>query len=31
MQAPRKPHLEAAKRILKYIYSTIDMGLFFKK
>jgi len=31
MEAPRKPHLEAAKRILKYVYSTIDMGLFFKK
>jgi len=30
MQEPRKPHLEAAKRILKYVYSTIDMGLFFK-
>lgn len=29
MQRPRKPHLEAAKRILKYINSTSDMGLFF--
>ncbi|XP_060211792.1 uncharacterized protein LOC132639357 [Lycium barbarum] len=31
MQPPRKPHLEAAKRILKYINSTSDMGLFFQK
>ncbi|XP_075076286.1 secreted RxLR effector protein 161-like [Nicotiana tabacum] len=31
MQRPRKPHLEAAKRILKYINSISDMGLFFKK
>jgi hypothetical protein len=31
MQAPRKPHLEAAKRTLKYVYSTLDMGLFYKK
>ncbi|XP_033508451.1 secreted RxLR effector protein 161-like [Nicotiana tomentosiformis] len=31
MQKPRKPHLEAAKRVLKYINSTSDMVLFFKK
>ncbi|KAG6509746.1 hypothetical protein ZIOFF_027751 [Zingiber officinale] len=31
MQAPRKPHLEEAKNILKYINSTLDMGLFYKK
>ncbi|KAG6477308.1 hypothetical protein ZIOFF_066561 [Zingiber officinale] len=31
MQAPKKPHLEEAKNILKYINSTLDMGLFYKK
>ncbi|XP_070043266.1 uncharacterized mitochondrial protein AtMg00810-like [Nicotiana tomentosiformis] len=31
MQRPRKPHLEAANRILKYINSTSDMSLFFQK
>lgn len=31
MQSPRKPHLEVAKRILKYINSTLDMDLFFQK
>ncbi|XP_070024854.1 uncharacterized mitochondrial protein AtMg00810-like [Nicotiana sylvestris] len=31
MQRPRKPHLETAKRILKYINLTLDMGLFFQK
>jgi len=31
MQSPRKPHLEAAKKILKYVNSTLDMGLFFEK
>lgn len=31
MKSPRKPHLEAAKKILKYINSTYDMGLFFKR
>lgn len=31
MQAPRRPHLDAIKRILKYVHSIIDMGLFFKK
>ncbi|GKV11936.1 hypothetical protein SLEP1_g23148 [Rubroshorea leprosula] len=31
MQAPRKPHLEAAKKILKYVNTTLDMGLFYKK
>ena len=28
MQTPQKPHLEARKRTLKYVYSTLDMGLF---
>lgn len=31
MQNPQKPHLDAAKRILKYVYATLDMGLMFKK
>ena len=31
MKSPRKPHLEAAKKILKYVNSTLDMGLLFKK
>ncbi|XP_069146981.1 secreted RxLR effector protein 161-like [Solanum lycopersicum] len=31
MQSPRKPHLKAAKKILKYINSTSDMSLFFKR
>ena len=31
MQSPRKPHLEAAKKILKYVNSTLDIGLFFEK
>ncbi|XP_070012968.1 uncharacterized mitochondrial protein AtMg00810-like [Nicotiana sylvestris] len=31
MQRTRKPHLEAEKRILNYINSTSDMGLFFQK
>ena len=31
MQAPRKPHLEAAKNIWKYFNSTLDMELFNKK
>ncbi|GKV02840.1 hypothetical protein SLEP1_g15229 [Rubroshorea leprosula] len=31
MQAPRKPHLEAVKQILKYVNTTLDMGLFYKK
>lgn len=30
MQAPCRPHLDVANGILKYVYSTIDMGLFFK-
>nr|CAD1827361.1 unnamed protein product [Ananas comosus var. bracteatus] len=30
MQSPRKPHLEAAKRILNYINSTLDFGLLFR-
>jgi len=31
MQEPRKPHLEAANGILKYVKSTSDMGLLFGK
>ncbi|XP_077246123.1 secreted RxLR effector protein 161-like [Tasmannia lanceolata] len=31
MQAPRKPHLEAAKRILKYVNSTLDFGLLYRR
>ncbi|WMV47529.1 hypothetical protein MTR67_040914 [Solanum verrucosum] len=31
MQSLTKPHLEAVKRILKYINSTSDLGLFFKR
>lgn len=31
MQAPRKSHLEAAKRILKYVNSTLDLGLLYKR
>lgn len=31
MQSLKKPHLEAAKRILKYSNSTSDIGLFFPK
>ncbi|KAJ3679560.1 hypothetical protein LUZ60_017571 [Juncus effusus] len=31
MQAPTKSHLDAAKRILKYVSSTLDLGLFYKK
>lgn len=31
MQEPRKPQLETAKRILKYVNSTYDMGLLYKK
>ncbi|GKV49234.1 hypothetical protein SLEP1_g55997 [Rubroshorea leprosula] len=31
MQSPRKPHLEAVKKILKYVNTTLDMGLFYKK
>lgn len=31
MQAPRKPHLEAVKRIVKYVNSTLDIALLYKK
>ena len=31
MQNPKKPHLEAARRILRYVRGTIDYGLFYKK
>ena len=30
MQEPRKPHLEAAKKILKYVKTTLGMGLMYK-
>lgn len=31
MQEPRKPHLEEAKKILKYINTSLDVGLFYRK
>ncbi|KAG6523739.1 hypothetical protein ZIOFF_013617 [Zingiber officinale] len=31
MQEPRKPHFEEAKKILKYVNSTLNLGLFCKK
>lgn len=31
LSSPRKGHLEAAKKILKYVNTTQDMGLLFKK
>lgn len=31
MQVPRKPHLDAAKRILKFVNSSLDLGLLYKK
>ncbi|KAG6527579.1 hypothetical protein ZIOFF_009691 [Zingiber officinale] len=31
MQQPRKPHFEEAKKILKYVNSTLNLGLFCKK
>ncbi|KAM2723556.1 hypothetical protein EV1_026500 [Malus domestica] len=31
MQNPKKPHLEAVRRILRYVKSTIDYGLLYKK
>jgi hypothetical protein len=31
MQNPKKPHLEAARRILRYVKRTFDYGLLYKK
>ncbi|XP_062112859.1 secreted RxLR effector protein 161-like [Humulus lupulus] len=31
MQHPKKPHLEAMRRMLRYVKDTIDYGLFYKK
>ncbi|KAE8694951.1 hypothetical protein F3Y22_tig00110761pilonHSYRG00036 [Hibiscus syriacus] len=31
MQNPKKPHLEAVRRILRYMKNTIDYGLLYKK
>lgn len=31
MQKPRKPHLEAARRVLRYIKYTMSYGVMFKK
>ncbi|KAM1254549.1 hypothetical protein ACFX2G_029491 [Malus domestica] len=31
MQNPKKPHLEAVRRILRYVKSTIDYGFLYKK
>ncbi|KAJ4723417.1 Retrovirus-related Pol polyprotein from transposon TNT 1-94 [Melia azedarach] len=31
MEKPRKPHLEAVRRILRYVKGTIDLGLLYKK
>nr|CAD1843914.1 unnamed protein product [Ananas comosus var. bracteatus] len=31
MQAPRKPHLDAAKRILMFVNFSLDLGLLYKK
>ncbi len=31
MQNPKKPHLESVRRILRYVKSTIDYGLLYKK
>ena len=30
MHAPRKPHLDAARRILRYVKSTLQYGLFYE-
>ena len=30
MQALRKPHLDAARRIFKYVKSTLQYGLFYE-
>ena len=31
MQRPKKPHLEAVRRILRYVKVTFDYGLLYKK
>ena len=31
MQSPKKPHLDAARRILRYVKGTIDYGLLYKR
>ncbi|XP_028100619.1 uncharacterized protein LOC114299981 [Camellia sinensis] len=31
MQKPKKPHLDAVRRILRYVKDTIDFGLMYKK
>ena len=30
MQMPRKPHLDAVRRILRYVKSTLHYGLFYE-
>ena len=30
MQMPRKPHLDAIRRILRYVKSTLHFGLFYE-
>ena len=30
MQTPKKPHLEAVRKILRYIKRTLDLELFYK-
>ena len=31
MQNPKKPHLEVVQRILRYVKSTLDYGVFYKR
>ena len=31
MQNPKKPHLEAARRVLRYVKSTLNFGILYKK
>ena len=31
MQSPKKPHLDATRRILRYVKGTIDYGLLYKR